>query len=115
MREAAPTALRTKVARLIAVRATVGTLLLGSAIITRVAVPGAVPDEPFFLLIGVIYALTVVYALTLNLVETRRWLVDVQLAGDALIVENGCVHQHCSDTPDDECIVLIMKAKPLIM
>ena len=36
-------------------------------------------------------------------------------AGDALIVENGCVHQHCSDTPDDECIVLIMKAKPLFL
>ena len=36
-------------------------------------------------------------------------------AGDALIVENGCVHQHFSDDPDDECIVLIMKAKPLFL
>ena len=26
-------------------------------------------------------------------------------AGDALIVENGCVHQHFNDEPDDECIV----------
>jgi quercetin dioxygenase-like cupin family protein len=36
-------------------------------------------------------------------------------AGDAMIVENGCVHQHFSDDPDDECIVLIMKAKPLFL
>lgn len=36
-------------------------------------------------------------------------------AGDALIVENGCVHQHFSDDKDDECIVLIMKAKPLFL
>ena len=36
-------------------------------------------------------------------------------AGDALIVENGCVHQHISDNKDDETIVLIMKAKPLFL
>jgi two-component system sensor histidine kinase PilS (NtrC family) len=32
------------------------------------------------------YGLTVAYALTLRFVEKRRWLVDVQIAGDALIV-----------------------------
>ena len=36
-------------------------------------------------------------------------------AGDALIVENGCVHQHFSDDPGEECIILIMKAKPLFL
>lgn len=36
-------------------------------------------------------------------------------AGDALIVENACVHQHLSDDHDDETIVLIMKAKPLFL
>ena len=36
-------------------------------------------------------------------------------AGDALIVENACVHQHFSDEPDDECITLVMKAKPLFL
>ncbi len=36
-------------------------------------------------------------------------------AGDALIVENGCVHQHFNDDPKDESIVLIMKAKPLFL
>jgi quercetin dioxygenase-like cupin family protein len=36
-------------------------------------------------------------------------------AGDALIVENSCVHQHFSDDQDDETIVLVMKAKPLFL
>ena len=36
-------------------------------------------------------------------------------AGDALIVENGCVHQHFSDDEDDESIVLVLKAKPLFL
>lgn len=36
-------------------------------------------------------------------------------AGDAMLVENCCVHQHFSDDPDEETIVLIMKAKPLFL
>jgi hypothetical protein len=36
-------------------------------------------------------------------------------AGDAMIVENACVHQHFSDEADDECILLVMKAKPLFL
>jgi quercetin dioxygenase-like cupin family protein len=36
-------------------------------------------------------------------------------AGDALIVENGCVHQHFNDDPDNEAITIVMKAKPLFL
>ena len=36
-------------------------------------------------------------------------------AGDCMIVENGCVHQHFNNNPDDEFIVLVMKAKPLFL
>ncbi len=36
-------------------------------------------------------------------------------AGDALIVENSCVHQHLNDDLEDETIVLVMKAKPLFL
>ena len=35
-------------------------------------------------------------------------------AGDAMVVENACVHQHFNDS-DEEAIVLIMKAKPLFL
>ena len=36
-------------------------------------------------------------------------------AGDCMIVENGCVHQHFNNNPDEEFIVLVMKAKPLFL
>ena len=35
-------------------------------------------------------------------------------AGDACVVENGCVHQHLNDG-DEEMVVLVMKAKPLFL
>ena len=36
-------------------------------------------------------------------------------AGDVMIVENGCVHQHFNDDPDNEAILLVFKAKPLFL
>ena len=35
--------------------------------------------------------------------------------GDVMIVENGCVHQHINDDPDNEAILLVFKAKPLFL
>ena len=64
----------------------ISTLLLGSATVAQITAPGSFPVDPLFLLIGLIYALTIGYALTLPFVERHRWLVDVQLAGDALLV-----------------------------
>ena len=78
--------LRRKIAWLIAIRAIIGTILLGSAIVTQITAPGSFAVDPFFFLIGLTYALTITYALTVRYVDEYRWLVDVQLAGDALIV-----------------------------
>jgi quercetin dioxygenase-like cupin family protein len=36
-------------------------------------------------------------------------------AGDVMIVENGCVHQHFNADPEEEFVVLVMKAKPLFL
>ncbi len=80
------TTLRRTVWRLIFIRAGLSTILLGSAVLAQIAAPGLLPVDPFFILIGSIFALTIGYALTLRYVEEHRWLVDVQLAGDALIV-----------------------------
>jgi len=80
------TDLRRTVAWLIAIRAVISTILLGSATFAQITAPGSFPVDPFFFLIGLTYALTIGYALTLRLVERHRWLVDLQLAGDALIV-----------------------------
>jgi gentisate 1,2-dioxygenase len=36
-------------------------------------------------------------------------------AGDVMIVENGSVHQHFNDDPEEEAILLVFKAKPLFL
>ena len=78
--------LRRRLLWLIGGRAAVVTLLLGSAILIQIQAPGSLPIDPFFFLIGLTYALTVVYVLLLRHVEQHRWMVDVQLACDAIIV-----------------------------
>jgi two-component system, NtrC family, sensor histidine kinase PilS len=77
---------RGKLLWLIGGRAAVVTVLLGSAILIQIKSPGSMPGDPFFLLIGLTYALTAIWALTLKYVPRIPWLVDVQLACDALIV-----------------------------
>jgi two-component system sensor histidine kinase PilS (NtrC family) len=80
------TSLRRKVGWLIAIRAIISTLLLGTATFAQITAPGSFQVDPFFFLIGLTYALTISYALALRRVDRYRWLVDVQLGGDALIV-----------------------------
>ena len=78
--------LRAKLLWLIGGRAAVITLLLGSALLIRIKFPGAFPIDPFFLLIGITYAVTALYTLALRYFERYSWLVDVQLGCDAVIV-----------------------------
>ena len=78
--------LRSRLAALIAVRLVVSTLLLGSAILIQLNSPGSFPINPFFFLIGVTYALSVVYLASLRLVNAHPWLADAQLGIDAILV-----------------------------
>jgi len=78
--------LRAKLLWLMAGRAAVITLLLGSALLIRLKFPNAFPVDPFFVLIGITYALTAIYGMVLKYTEKNRWLVDVQLGCDAVIV-----------------------------
>jgi two-component system sensor histidine kinase PilS (NtrC family) len=78
--------LRVRLAWLIGVRAVVSTLLLGGAVVAQITSPGSFPVDPFFFLIAVTYALTIFFAATLRYAERLDWLVDLQLAADALIV-----------------------------
>src|SRR5471032_1069792 len=73
-------ALRRNVAWLIAIRVVISTILLGSATFMRVTEQTSFAVDPFFFLIGLTYALTIRY------VERHRWLVDLQLGIDALLV-----------------------------
>jgi two-component system sensor histidine kinase PilS (NtrC family) len=83
--------MRRKLLWLIGGRAAVITLLLGSAILIQINAPGSLPIDPFFFLIGLTYALTAVYSLVLRHVERHRWIVDLQLGCDAIIV-SAIVH-----------------------
>jgi two-component system, NtrC family, sensor histidine kinase PilS len=80
------TDLRRKLAWLIGIRAVISTLLLGGATVAQITAPGSFPVDPLFFLIAATYALTIGYASTLRFVVRHRWLVDLQLGADALIV-----------------------------
>jgi len=77
---------RSRLSTLIAARVVIGTLLLGSAILIQISRPGAFPVDPFFTLIGLTYALSVVYLATLRFAERHPWLVDLQFGLDAVLV-----------------------------
>ncbi len=78
--------LRRRLLWLLGGRLAVVTLLLGSATLIQINAPGSLPIDPFFFLIGLTYALTLVYVLLLKQAEQHPWIVDVQLACDAIIV-----------------------------
>ena len=78
--------LRRKLLWLIGVRFVIITILLGSGLLVQVRTPGLWPVGPFFLLVGLSYTFTVVFLMTLSQVERRRWLIDVQLATDAVVI-----------------------------
>jgi two-component system sensor histidine kinase PilS (NtrC family) len=78
--------LRSRLSTLIAVRVVVGTLLLGSAILVQINRPGSFPINPFFFLIGLTYALSVIYIGSLRFVERNPWIADAQLGADAILV-----------------------------
>jgi two-component system, NtrC family, sensor histidine kinase PilS len=78
--------LRRKLLWLIAGRAAIVTVLLGSAVLIEIRSPGALWINPFLILIGITYGLTALYSLALKFTERHRWLVDVQLGCDAVIV-----------------------------
>jgi len=83
--------LRRKLLWLIGGRAAAITLVLGSAILVQYRLDynpalSWFQIQPFFALIGLTYALTIVWTLTLRFVDRHLWLIDVQVACDALIV-----------------------------
>ena len=78
--------LRGRLSTLIAIRVVVSTLLLGSAIVVQINRPGTLPIDPFFFLIGVTYALSIIFLATLRVAVRRPWLIDAQLACDAVLV-----------------------------
>jgi len=71
---------------IIAMRLVVSTALLGSAVLVELRGPGSDPATPFYFLIGVTYALSLVYVATLRLAEHRPAWADAQFGIDAAMV-----------------------------
>ena len=82
----AGSSLRRKLLWLIGVRVVTVTILFGAGVLVQLRTPGLWPVGPFFLLGGFSYVLAVVFLLTLTHVERRRWLIDVQLATDVVVI-----------------------------
>src|SRR5262245_55291076 len=78
--------LRQRLAVHIAVRLMVATVLLGTAVIVQLRLPGAFPIDPFFILIALTYAVSLGFIASLQVVERVPWLIDVHFAIDAVLV-----------------------------
>ncbi|MEK6630835.1 MAG: ATP-binding protein [Acidobacteriota bacterium] len=82
----ADSAIRRKLVALLALRLVSSTLLLGTAVFIQLRATPSLPPSPLYALIGWTFALSAAYAITLRLAERHRWLIDLQLALDALTV-----------------------------
>ena len=78
--------MRRRLLWLISLRVAIVTVMLGAGVLAEIRARTSWTGEPFFLLLGVTYALSVVYALTLQHTERRRWLVDLQFGVDTGLV-----------------------------
>jgi two-component system sensor histidine kinase PilS (NtrC family) len=79
-------ALRRRVVQLMTWRLVITTILLGSAAGIQLNTAATAQPEPLYVLIGWTYALSAGYALSLRLTDRAPWLIDAQLALDALAV-----------------------------
>jgi two-component system sensor histidine kinase PilS (NtrC family) len=78
--------LRRRQAALIAIRLVVATVLLGSAVIIQLRAPNVSAIDPFFFLIGVTYAVSLVSIGLLKFIDRFPWLTDLHFSIDALLV-----------------------------
>ncbi|MEZ5283332.1 MAG: ATP-binding protein [Vicinamibacterales bacterium] len=81
--------LRQRLAAHTARRLVVATALLGLAIAVQVRAPGALPFNPFFVLIGVTFAVSAVLLAALRLVDRLPWMADLHFGLDALLISAG--------------------------
>jgi two-component system sensor histidine kinase PilS (NtrC family) len=79
-------AVRRRVVQLMIWRLVITTILLGSAVVIQLNTAATAQPAPLYLLIGWTYALSLGYAASLRLLDCAPWLIDLQLALDALSV-----------------------------
>ena len=83
--------LRQRLAAHTALRMVVATVLLGLAVMVQVRAPGALPINPFFVLIGATFAASMALLASLRLVDRHPWVAGVHFGIDAILV-SACVY-----------------------
>ena len=81
-----PSPLHQRLLWLISLRVLIVTLLLGTGILVQMRTQGMWPVDPFFFLLGLVYALMLVYLVSLGSADRHPWLIDLQFALDTLVV-----------------------------
>ena len=74
----------------ITVRLVAATMLLGAALVAELRAPEVSGINPFFTLIGAVFAVSVLFIASLRFVDRLPWLTDVHFAVDVLLV-SACV------------------------
>lgn len=83
--------LRQRLAAHTALRIVVATVLLGLAVVVQVRAPGALPVNPFFVVIGATFAVSIGLLASLRMVDRHPWLAGLHFAIDAILV-SACVY-----------------------
>src|SRR5690606_32687912 len=73
----------------VAVRVAAATVLLGAAFGVQLRTPGEFGVNPFFMLIALVYAVSLGFIASLRFVDRFPWLIDVHFAIDAVLVSAG--------------------------
>jgi two-component system sensor histidine kinase PilS (NtrC family) len=74
----------------IALRLAAATVLLGAALVVQLRTPGDFGTNPFFLLIALVYGVSLAFIGSLKYVERLPWLTDIHFAIDVVVV-TACV------------------------
>jgi two-component system sensor histidine kinase PilS (NtrC family) len=74
----------------IALRLAAATVLLGAALVVQLRTPGDFGTNPFFILIALVYGVSLVFIACLRFVERLPWLIDIHFAIDVIVV-SACV------------------------
>jgi two-component system sensor histidine kinase PilS (NtrC family) len=74
----------------VALRLAAATVLLGAALVVQLRTPGDFGTNPFFILIALVYGVSLVFIGCLRFVERLPWLIDIHFAIDVVVV-SACV------------------------
>src|SRR5690606_41367733 len=79
----------------VAVRVAAATVLLGAAFGVQLRTPGEFGVNPFFMLIALVYAVSLGFIASLRFVDRFPWLIDVHFVIDTVLVSVGVVLTSC--------------------